>query len=57
MEDGIKYKRGEMYLMANNFDYKEEKVEEVEEDNDCEVEKGPVKKITIKVVKIAKYTI
>ena len=33
LENGIKYKQGDMYLMANNFDYKEEKVEEVEEDN------------------------
>ena len=33
LENGIKYKQGETYLIANNFDYKEKKVEEVEEDN------------------------
>ena len=31
IEDGIKFKTGEMYLMANNFDYQEEGVEEKEE--------------------------
>ena len=32
IEDGIKFKTGEMYLMGNNFDYQEEGVKEKEED-------------------------
>ena len=31
IEGGIKFKTGEMYLMANNFDYQEEGVKEKEE--------------------------